>query len=72
MASEEIKTGTQVVSKFLESLQGDETIDADTLGVVHQLFKTGNLKKTQLLNALEAVRAKAIAPSAGADAADHD
>ena len=75
MASEEIKSGTQVVSEFLASLQGDATIDTGTLGAVHDLFETGKLNRTQLLNALEALRAKAVAQDAGgpgADASGHD
>jgi len=72
MASKEIKTGTQVVSEFLESLQGHETIDADTLGALHHLFKTGKLNKTQLLNALEPLRAKTVAQAASVDASNHD
>ena len=75
MASEEIKTGTQVVSEFLESLQGDESIDADTLGAVCDLFKTGKLSKMQLLKSLEVLRVKAVVPDTGTigdDASAHD
>jgi hypothetical protein len=57
MASEVIKSGPQVVSEFLDSLQGDESIDKDTLSAVHELFEAGKLTKTRLLNSLEALRA---------------
>lgn len=65
MASEEIKTGSQVVSEFLESLQGDESVDAATLGAIRELFKAGKLSKTQVLKSLETLRTKAIAQDVG-------
>ena len=61
MGSEDIKLGSDVVSEFLDSLQGDEAIDADTLAVVHNLFKTGKLSRIRLFLALEALRASPIA-----------
>lgn len=61
MGSENIKLGSDVVSEFLDSLQGDEAIDADTLAAVHNLFKTGKLSRIRLLHALEALRASPIA-----------
>ena len=71
MGSEDIKTGSEVVTDFLESLQGDESIDADTLSVLWDLFESGRLSKTQILKSLEAVRA--MAPEVpGSNAPDHD
>lgn len=61
MSSEDIKSGSEVVSEFLDSLHGDEAIDADTLTAVHELFKTGKLSRTRLLRALEKLRASDIA-----------
>ena len=61
MSSEDIKSGPEVVSEFLDSRHGDEAIDADTLTVVHELFKTGKLSRTRLLHALKELRASAIA-----------
>lgn len=61
MGSEDIRSGSEVVSEFLDSLQGEEAIDADTLAAVHNLFKTGKLSRIQLLRALEALRASPIA-----------
>jgi hypothetical protein len=49
MPSEEIKSGSQVVSEFLELLQGDQNIDGDTLDALRNLFKTQKLTKTRLL-----------------------
>lgn len=60
MSSEEIRSGTQVVTDFIESLQGDETIDAATLNATRDLFELGKLNKTQLLKALDALRTKAV------------
>ena len=60
MSSEEIKSGTQVVTDFIESLQGDETVDAPTLNATRDLFKLGKLNKTQLLKALDALRTRAV------------
>ena len=61
MASEEIKTGSQVVTEFLESLQEDPDIDGETLVALGELFKAQKLTKTRLLRILEEQRAKAIA-----------
>lgn len=61
MASDQIKSGVEVVSDFLESLQGDKDIDADTLGAARELFDAGKLTKTRLQNSLDALRAAAIA-----------
>lgn len=75
MASEDIKTGSEVVSEFLESLQGDESIDADTLDALRDLFKLGKLSKTQLLKSLELLRNKVAVPDAelpGGDTPGHD
>ena len=57
MPAEKIKSGSQVVSEFVKSLQGDETIDKDTLGALRDLFQTGKLSKIRLLDSLEALRA---------------
>ncbi len=61
MGSEDIKSGSEVVSEFLDSLQGDQAIDADTVAAVHDLFKTGKLSRFRLSSALERLRASAIA-----------
>ncbi len=61
MASDQIKSGVEVVTDFLESLQGDKDIDADTLGAVRELFDAGKLTKTRLQNSLDELRATAIA-----------
>ena len=65
MSAEEIKSGPQVVSEFVKSLQGDETIDTDTLSALHDLFQSGMLSKIRLLDALEALRTKPIAQDTG-------
>ncbi|MEJ2378389.1 MAG: hypothetical protein P8Y71_24395 [Pseudolabrys sp.] len=61
MASDQIKSGVEVVTDFLESLQGDKDIDADTLHAVRELFDAGKLTKTRLQNSLDELRATAIA-----------
>lgn len=70
MPSEEIKTGSQVVSEFLESLQGEQNIDGDTLDALRSLFKTQKLTKTRLLKSLEEQRGKAVARESGAPGQD--
>lgn len=61
MASEQFKSGSQIVSEFLDSLQGNNAVDARTLAAIRDLFEAGRLTKTRLLNALEALRVDAIA-----------
>lgn len=61
MGSEDIKSGSEVVSEFLNSLQGDEAIDSDTLASVHDLFEMNKLNRNRLFGALEALRASTIA-----------
>lgn len=65
MHSEEIRTGSQVVSEFLESLQGEKDIDDATLAALRDLFKTQKLTKTRLLKTLGEQREKAVAREAG-------
>jgi hypothetical protein len=61
MSSEDIKSGSQVISELLDSLQGDQDIDADTLTAVRELFEVGALSRTRLLSSLAALRTKAVA-----------
>ena len=76
MGSEDIKSGSEVVSEFLGLLHGDEVIDADTLAAVGDLFKTGKLTRSRLLGALDALRASATTQATNAasegDAPSHD
>ncbi len=60
MSSEDIKSGSQVISEFLVSLQRDENIDAGTLTAVRELFAVGKLSKTHLLNSLATLRTDAV------------
>ena len=64
MSSEKIKSGSQVVSDFLKSLQDSSDMDPDTLASVRTLFKEGKLTKTRLIGSLEALRTTAIAQRA--------
>jgi hypothetical protein len=66
MSSEDIRTGSQVVTDFLESLQGKDDIDAATLNAASDLFKLGKLNKIQLLKSLDALRAQAVQDDSGA------
>ena len=63
MTSEDIKSGAQVISEFLVSLQGGENIDAGTLTVVRELFEAGKLSKSRLLSSLATLRTGAVAPA---------
>jgi hypothetical protein len=70
MTSEEIKTGSQVVTEFLESLQEDPDIDIATLLTLRELFQAQKLTKTRLLRVLEEQRAEAVARTLGQAARD--
>jgi hypothetical protein len=66
MTSEDIKSGSQVISELLDSLQGDRDIDAATLTAVRELFEVGALSRTRLLSSLAALRTDAVALAANA------
>jgi hypothetical protein len=61
MTSEDIKSGSQVISELLDSLRGDQDIDAGTLTAVRELFEAGTLSRTRLLSSLAALRTDAVA-----------
>lgn len=61
MTSEDIKSSLQVISEFLDSLQGDPDIDAGTLAAARELFKAATLSRTRLLSSLAALRTDAVA-----------
>jgi hypothetical protein len=60
MTSEDIKSGSQVISELLDSLQGDQDIDAGTLIAVRELFEAGTLSRTRLLSSLAPLRTDAV------------
>jgi len=74
MSSENIKSGSQVISGLLDSLQGDRDIDSDTLTTVRELFEAGALSRTRLLSSLAALRTEvvALAVNAGPDVGEVD
>jgi len=51
-----IKSGPEIVDEFLDSLNGQDSIDASTLAAVRELYKSGKLTRTRLLQALEQAR----------------
>lgn len=67
MAADSIKKGSEVVSEFLASLEGNNAIDPDTLNTIRDLFHSGKLSKTQLLRALERRRENAVAQGSGTE-----
>lgn len=56
MASESIKTASQVITEFLDALSKDATLDTDTVVTVSNLRNDGDLSKIKLLRKLEEVR----------------
>jgi hypothetical protein len=73
MTSEDIKSGSQVISELLDSLQGDQDLDAGTLTAVRELFEAGTLSRTRLLGSLAELRtAVALATNAAPDVDEPD
>jgi hypothetical protein len=55
-AQTNIKSGIEIVSEFVDSLEGDTSLDKDTLSSISALQKSGKLTRTRLLQALAAAR----------------
>jgi len=53
-----IKSGLQIVDEFLDSLNEQDSIDASTLAAVRELYKSGKLTRTRLLQVLEQARSR--------------
>jgi hypothetical protein len=51
-----IQTGPEIVSLFLESLEGDFSFDPNTVACIRDLSRAEKLTKTRLMQALERVR----------------
>ena len=56
MADSAIKSGLEIVNEFLETLEQNELLDAQTVASIKQLQQTGNLTKVRLLQVLEQMR----------------
>ena len=56
MADSAIKSGPEIVSEFLETLEQNESLDAQTVASIKKLQQTGNLTRVRLLQALEQAR----------------
>ena len=56
MADSAIKSGLEIVNEFLETLERNESLDAQTVASIKQLQQTGNLTKVRLLQVLEQMR----------------
>jgi hypothetical protein len=54
-----IKSGSEIVSEFLDSLADGASIDSQTLASIRELHKSGNLTRTRLLQSLEEARSRA-------------
>ena len=65
MVSKDIKSGAEVVSDFLDSLQDNNAIDPDTLNAIRDLFQSGNLTKQQLVRALGKLQDKSLSEEQG-------
>ncbi|ETD89446.1 hypothetical protein [Rhodobacter capsulatus] len=73
MATENIKTASEVITEFLDTQAKDESLDADTVAAVSKLRKEDDLSKVKLLRKLEEARKAAIkAVVAGAEEAGDD
>lgn len=66
MTSEDIKSGPQVISEFLDSFQVGQDIDPGTVTAIRDLFEAGKLSRTRLLSALAAIRTGAVTPPTNA------
>ena len=66
MTTKEIKSGPQIVTDFLESLKGNNAIDAKTLKTVGDLYASGKLSKPRLLRSLEDERKQSLSSSESA------
>lgn len=61
MPSDDIKSGAEVISEFLSSLsKDDKAMDQNTLQAIQSLHDAKRLTRSQLLQALEALRARAV------------
>ncbi|MCT8970791.1 hypothetical protein [Microbaculum marinisediminis] len=73
MATENIKTASQVITEFLDSQAKDESLDMDTVSAVTELRKDNDLSKIKLLRALEEARKDALtAVAADSGQTGHD
>jgi hypothetical protein len=55
-----IKSGEQIVHEFVGNLKPGESLDADTITSIQELYKTDKLTKTRLPQALEANRSRIL------------
>ncbi|WP_121633783.1 hypothetical protein [Tropicibacter alexandrii] len=60
MTTENIKTASEVITEFLDTLAKDESLDADTVAAVSKLRKNDDLSKVKLLRKLEEARKAAL------------
>lgn len=60
MATENIKTATDVIAEFLDNQAKDESLDAGTVAAVSTLRKDDDLSKVKLLRKLEEARKAAF------------
>jgi hypothetical protein len=54
-----IKSGTEIVSEFLDALTDEKSLDLQTVTCIKNLHKSGQLSRTRLLQALEEARSSA-------------
>ncbi|RFB06231.1 hypothetical protein [Parvularcula marina] len=60
MATENIKTASEVIADFLDTQAKDESLDADTVASINTLWEEDDLSKVKLLRKLEEARKAAI------------
>ena len=56
MAEVGIKSGEEVVSEFLEAIEGNAAVDPDTLSAIQTLRSESKLSKVALLKSLQTHR----------------
>jgi len=54
-----IKSGLEIISEFLASLDEGSSIDPQTVASIRELHKSGKLTQTRLLQSLEQARSSA-------------
>ena len=73
MATENIKTASEVITEFLDTQAKDESLDTDTVAAVSKLRTDDDLSKVKLLRKLEEARKATLKSGvAGAEEAGDD
>lgn len=56
MAKEKIKSGPQIIDKFLKAMEADDSVDRGTIAAINDLWQQNRLNANRLQQELEKVR----------------